>query len=112
MAKVYHWSSQSLDEWAKEYVARKSVKPDRHPTHYIEKGEGEPVILLRGFSYNLYIWNKNLDTLANRLKVYAFDLSGFGYSTREQINYGYPLYADHILRFMDTLNIERDSLVG
>ena len=81
-------------------------------THYIEKGEGEPVILLHGFFYYSYLWVENIDYLAERFKVYALDFWGFGYSTREPMDYGYQLFADQVLKFMDALGIERASLVG
>ncbi len=112
MAEFIPWNSQPLDEWAKKYSAGKFIKLDGYLTHYIEKGEGEPVILIHGFFYDSYMWNKNMDALAERFKVYALDLWGWGYSTREPMDYGYPLYADQLLKFMDALNIQKASLVG
>jgi len=112
MTEFIPWNSQPLDEWAKKYAAGKFIDLDGYSTHYIEKGEGEPVILIHGFLYNSYMWNNNIDALADRFKVYALDLWGFGYSTREPLDYGYPLYADQLLKFMDALNIQKASLVG
>jgi len=112
MAEFIPWNSQSLDEWAKKYAAGRFVNLDGYSTHYIEKGEGEPVILIHGFFYDSYMWNKNIDALADRFKVYALDLWGFGYSTRELMDYGYPLYADQLLKFMDALNVQKASLIG
>jgi pimeloyl-ACP methyl ester carboxylesterase len=112
MIESIPWNSQPLDEWARKYAAGKFIDLDGYSTHYIEKGEGEPVILIHGFLYNSYTWNNNIDALADRFKVYALDLWGFGYSTREPLDYGYPLYADQLLKFMDALNIQKASLVG
>jgi pimeloyl-ACP methyl ester carboxylesterase len=112
MAEFIPWNSQPLDEWAKKYATGKFITFDGHSTHYIEKGEGEPVILIHGFLYDSYLWNKNIDPLADTFKVYAIDLWGFGYSTREPLDYGYPLYADQLLKFMDTLDIQKASLIG
>jgi len=112
MAEFIPWNSQSLDEWAKKYAAGRFVNLDGYSTHYIEKGEGEPVILMHGFFYDSYMWDKNIDALADRFKVYALDLWGFGYSTRELMDYGYPLYADQLLKFMDALNVQKASLIG
>ncbi len=50
--------------------------------------------------------------LAERFKVYAMDLWGFGYSTREPLDYGYPLYTRQLLKFMDALEIPKASLIG
>lgn len=112
MAEFIAWNSQPLDEWAKKYAQGKFIDLDGYSTHYIEKGEGDPVILIHGFFYDSYVWNKNIDALAKKFKVYALDLFGFGYSTREPMDYGYPLYADQLLKFMDAINIQRASLVG
>jgi len=112
MAEFIPWNSQPMDEWAKKYAKGKFIKLDGYSTHYIEKGEGEPVILIHGFLYDSYMWNKNIDALADRFKVYAVDLWGFGYSTRDPMDYGYPLYANQLLKFMDTLDIQKASLIG
>lgn len=76
------------------------------------KGKGEPIILLHGYFYDSLQWSKNIDALAKRFKVYALDLWGFGYSTREMMDYSYQLYADQLLKFMDALNIDKASLIG
>ncbi len=112
MAEFIPWNSQPLDEWAKKYAKGKFIKLDGYSTHYIEKGEGEPVILIHGFLYDSYMWNKNIDVLADRFKVYAVDLWGFGYSTRDPMDYGYQLYTDQLLKFMDALDIQKASLIG
>ena len=112
MAEFIPWNSQLLDEWAKRFSTGTFIKLDGHITHYIEKGKGEPVILIHGFFYDSYMWNKNIDALAEKFKIYALDLWGCGYSTRKPMDYGHPLYADQLLKFMDALNIQKASLVG
>lgn len=112
MAGFIPWDSQPLEEWASEHAPGKFIELDGLSTHYIEKGSGEPVILLHGFFYDTYMWHKNVDALAESFKVYAFDLWGFGYSTRQPLDYGYPLYTRQLLRFMDALDIPRASLIG
>ena len=112
MSESIRWNSQPLAIWASKYAQGKFIDLDGHRTHYIEKGEGEPVLLLHGFFYDSYLWAANIDVLAENFKVYALDLWGFGYSTREPLNYGYQLYADQVLLFMDSLGIQSASLVG
>jgi pimeloyl-ACP methyl ester carboxylesterase len=112
MPEFIRWNSQPLDVWAGKYAQGKFVDLDGRSTHYIEKGKGEPIILLHGFFYDSYLWAANIDALAEHFKVYALDLWGCGYSTREPLDYGYQLYADQVLLFMDSLGIQRASLVG
>jgi len=106
------WDSRPLSEWCRKYAAGNFIDLDGHSTHYLEKGSGQPVILLHGFYFDSYMWHKNIDVLAERFKVYAMDLWGFGYSTREVMDYDYSLYAHQLLRFMEALDIDRASLVG
>ena len=112
MAGFIPWNSQPLDNWALKYAPGKFIELDGLSTHYIEKGSGEPVILLHGFFFDTYMWNKSIDVLAERYKVYAMDLWGFGYSTRKPLDYGYPLYTGQLLKFMEALDIQRASLIG
>ena len=112
MAGFIPWNSQPLDDWASKYAPGKFIELDELSTHYIEKGSGEPIILLHGFFFDTYMWNKNIDALAEKFKVYAIDLWGFGFSTREPLDYGYPLYTQQLLKFMDALEIPKASLIG
>jgi len=112
MAEFIPWDSQPLDAWADQHAQGNFIDLDGHQTHYLEQGAGEPVILIHGFLYDSYLWADNIAALAERFKVYALDLWGFGYSSREPLAYGYPLFAEQVLRFMDSLGIERASLVG
>jgi len=112
MSKFIRWNSQPLEVWASKYARGKFVDLDGRKTHYIEKGEGEPIILLHGFFYDSYLWAANIDVLAENFKVYALDLWGFGYSTRDPLNYDYQVYVNQVVQFMDSLGIQSASLVG
>jgi pimeloyl-ACP methyl ester carboxylesterase len=112
MSGFIPWNSQPLSEWADKYAPGKFIDLDGLSTHYIEKGSGEPIILLHGFFFDHNMWNASIDILAEKYKVYALDLWGFGYSTRKPLDYGYPLYTKQLLNFMDALNIQRASLIG
>lgn len=112
MANFIPWSSQPQEEWAAKYARGRFIDLDGLSTHYLEKGSGEPVILIHGFFFDTNMWNKSLDVLAEKHKVYAIDLWGYGYSTRKPLDYGYPLFAKQLLRFMDALDIQKASLIG
>lgn len=115
MTKV-KWESQSLDEWTKKHAKGKFVNLEGHKTHYLEQGDNQPdknpVILLHGFFYDSFMWASNIDTIAKTHKVYAPELWGFGYSTRQLMDYSYELYAKQLLLFMDELGIQQASLIG
>jgi len=60
------------------------VTVDGVTLHYIEKGEGPPVVLLHGNVVTAEDFRTSgvLDQLAKRHRVFAFDRPGFGYSDR------------------------------
>jgi pimeloyl-ACP methyl ester carboxylesterase len=112
MGKFIPWNSQPIQEWTKKYAPGKLINLNGYQTHYLKSGEGEPVILLHGFGSDSYTWHNNINAFAARFKVYAIDLWGCGYSTREPLDYGYPLYVNQLRCFMDALGIEKASLIG
>ena len=112
MSGFVPWNSQPLDEWSSKHAPGKFIELDGLSTHYIEKGSGEPVILLHGFFFDHNMWNASIDVLAEKYKVYAMDLWGFGHSTRQPLDYGYPLYTKQLHKFMDALDIQKASLIG
>lgn len=46
--------------------------------HHIQRGAGQPVVLLHGFCENLHIWDPVIDKLADSAHVIAIDLPGSG----------------------------------
>jgi pimeloyl-ACP methyl ester carboxylesterase len=59
------------------------------------------------------MWKKNIDALAEKFKVYAIDLLGWGYSERlKEKEYSFERYGKQIVGFMDALNIKKATLAG
>jgi pimeloyl-ACP methyl ester carboxylesterase len=112
MDRFVPWNSQSLDAWAKSHAEGSFIDLEGRRTHFIERGQGRPIVLIHGFNLDLHTWIKNLDALAARFNVFAPDLWGQGYSTREPLDYGYDLFERQLLLFVDALNLEKASLVG
>lgn len=48
--------------------------------HYLEMGEGQPLILLHGLGGSHHDWSENLPAFAEDYKVYVIDIPGFGSS--------------------------------
>lgn len=48
--------------------------------HYIEQGQGRPLVLLHGIGMSHNAWNAVIPLLARHRRVIAFDLPGFGRS--------------------------------
>ena len=112
MSDFIPWNSQPLEEWSNKYAKGAFIDLAGRKTHYLEKGAGPALILIHGFNYDSYTWVKNIDALAAEFKVYALDLWGLGYSTRDPLDYSYALYVEQLELFMDALNIDKASLAG
>jgi len=112
MRKFIPWDSQPLETWSENHAPGRIVDLDGRRTHYVEAGQGPPVILIHGFNHDLNTWNANIDAFSRCFKVYAVDLWGSGFSTRTPMDYGFPLFAEQIRSFMDYLDIPRAHLVG
>jgi 2-hydroxy-6-oxo-octa-2,4-dienoate hydrolase len=58
-------------------------------------------------------WRRVLPALADRWRVYAPDMAGFGYTERrDDLVYDIKLWVKHLIAFMDALGITRAHLVG
>ena len=106
------WNSRPLDEWRQIYAKGEFLSLGGRSTHYLEKGKGDPIILIHGFNMDLNTWMFNIDALAEHHRVLALDLWGLGYSSREFMDYGYALYVDQLLAFMQALDLQKASLIG
>lgn len=78
-----------------------------------EVGRGSPVVLVHGLARRLEDWVPLADSLALDHRVIAFDLRGFGQSTRfrEPRSFGAEM-ADDVVRLLDHLRLPRAHLVG
>jgi pimeloyl-ACP methyl ester carboxylesterase len=106
------WDSQPLEQWAERHAEGRIIDLKGRSTHFVEKGEGPPVILIHGFNFDLNTWIANIDAVAEHFRVFAVDLWGAGYSTRQELDYGFALFGEQILLFMDAMGIQRAHLVG
>jgi pimeloyl-ACP methyl ester carboxylesterase len=103
----------TYEEACKFFSKGKFVTVEGRKVHYLEKGNGTPVILIHGFPFHTVMWKKNIDALAEKFKVYAIDLWGFGYSERlKPMEYSFDLYGKQIMGFMEALHIKKATLVG
>lgn len=112
MTRFIPWNSRSLDDWRQRYAPGHIISLNGRSTHYLERGEGEPIILIHGFNMDMNTWLYNIHALAEHFKVYALDLWGLGYSTREPLDYGYDLYSEQLRLFMEAKDIEQATLIG
>lgn len=79
---------------------------------YIEKGQGEPLILLHGNGENCDYFAGQTDAFARRFHVYALDTRGHGKTPRGNAPFTIRQFADDLLAFMDAHGIDKAHLLG
>lgn len=79
---------------------------------YIEKGQGEPFILLHGNGENCGYFQGQMDVFSKRYHVYAIDTRGHGRTPRGDKPFTIRQFAEDLLGFMDDHQIEKAHLLG
>lgn len=92
------------------------VKVNGIRTHYVEAGEGDPVVLVHGAGPGAFGWSgwrQTIPALAKHYKVYALDTLGFGYTDKPtNIVYSDQACVDHLAGFIDALCIDKVNIGG
>lgn len=85
-------------------------------TNYHDLGTGDPVVLLHGSGPGVTAWANwrlTIPPLAERFRVVAPDVTGFGY-TQKTIDDRYDMarWLDHLTGFLDAVGLDKVSVVG
>jgi pimeloyl-ACP methyl ester carboxylesterase len=80
--------------------------------HYLEAGDGPPVVLLHGFPETSFAWRHQIPELARHYRVIAPDLRGYGETDKPAGGYDKRTMARDLLELLRTLGIGRIALVG
>ena len=79
---------------------------------FIEKGQGEALILLHGNGENCDYFQGQTDEFARFFHVYAIDTRGHGKTPRGNAPFTIRQFADDLLDFMDAHQIGKAHLLG
>ncbi|WP_433503169.1 alpha/beta fold hydrolase [Pseudonocardia halophobica] len=97
-------------------VAVRGLTAEPIDTHYLDAGQGDPVVLLHGSGPGVSAWanwQHTIPGLSREFRVLAPDTVGYGATSRpDDVVYSLRTWSDHILGFLDALGLEQVSLVG
>lgn len=79
--------------------------------HYVERGEGEPIIFIHGNPTSSYLWRNVIPHISPAGRAIALDLIGFGKSDKPGIGYTYQEHYAYVEGFIDALNLENITFV-
>ncbi len=92
-------------EWS---FAPRFVETGEGYLHYIDEGEGPPVVLVHGTPTWSFEWRHVIGPLAKHHRVVAIDHLGFGYSDRPRLaSYTPEAHARRFEHAMDALGVQR-----
>lgn len=79
--------------------------------HYVEEGEGVPVVLVHGHSLDCSMWEPQMRLLSRFFRVIAYDVRGYGRSSAQREGEQFTHAAD-LVTLLDSLGIRRAHVVG
>jgi pimeloyl-ACP methyl ester carboxylesterase len=80
--------------------------------NYELHGEGEPLVLIMGFTGSLEGWRPLVPAFAREYRVLIFDNRGAGLTDKPAGPYSIPMMADDAAGLMDALGIESANVYG
>lgn len=93
-----------------------SIKTGNYNTNYHDLGEGEVVLFIHGSGPGVSAyanWRLAMPVLAEKFRVIAPDMAGFGYTDRvEGATYNMNVWVQQAIDLMDALNIKKFNIVG
>lgn len=80
--------------------------------YYQVKGEGNPIVLVHGWSADHTSFEPTFESLSEKYKVVSYDLRGHGSSDKPQYGYTLNRFAKDLEELMESLDLKDITLVG
>jgi haloalkane dehalogenase len=79
--------------------------------HYIDEGEGDPILFLHGNPMSNYLWRNIVPYMNNQGRAIAPDLIGMGKSSKPDIEYGFENTFRYLDDFIEKLSLKNITLI-
>lgn len=80
--------------------------------HYLDEGEGEPIILLHGVPTSSYLWRDVIPELSTQGRVIVPDLINFGLSDKTEEPLNFVEHGELISELIADLELENVTIIG
>jgi len=88
------------------------IKINNEKIRYVQKGEGQDVLLIHGTPGCLEDWDLIIDNLSEKYRVTAFDRLGNGYTTSNHYKYTLKENAAVVHQLIDLLELQNIVVIG
>ena len=97
-----------------QYGVDKFVVVEGYNIHYVEAGEGDPILLIPGAFSTYRHWNRIIPHLFKHYKLLCIDYLGVGDSDKPRSGFGYTIeeQADLIVKMIEALQISKVQILG
>jgi haloalkane dehalogenase len=79
--------------------------------HYVDEGEGKPILFIHGNPTSSYLWRNIIPYLEPHGRAVAVDLIGMGLSDKPDIDYRFVDHAKYLEAFIEKLGLNNVTLV-
>ena len=79
--------------------------------HWVECGEGEPIVFLHGIPESWFEWHHAMAAFAATNRCIAVDLKGYGQSEKKPGDYRHEAAAEQLLLALDAMGVDRFTVV-
>ena len=112
MEKTKAYNTESKPAAAFPFESR-YVEVEGYRIHYIEEGQGDPVLFIHGNPTSSYLWRNILPKVARETgkRGIALDLLGFGRSDKPDVDYDLRLHERILEGFIEKLGLRNLVLV-
>jgi haloalkane dehalogenase len=87
------------------------VEVEGSKMHYMDEGEGDPILFLHGNPTSSYLWRNIIPHVTSVGRAIAPDLIGMGKSDKPDIEYSFFDHVKYVEGFIETLGLENITFV-
>lgn len=88
------------------------VTVDGMKLHYVEAGQGSPVLLYHGLASAVFTWRDNMAALSSNHRVFAFDALGHGDPDKPDVGYNPWDVANIMGKAAEKLGLKNAAVIG
>ncbi|WP_431125939.1 alpha/beta fold hydrolase [Flagellimonas flava] len=89
-----------------------TIKVNGIEIHYEVYGNGEPLLLLHGWTQSSKFWSDYIAIFAQHFEVYALDLRGHGKSSQLTSDFTIKKASEDVLALLDVLKLQKVHAIG
>jgi pimeloyl-ACP methyl ester carboxylesterase len=80
--------------------------------YYTDQGQGDPIVLIHGWTMNHKVFQHNVDVLGRTNRVITLDIRGHGHSGKQEMNWTLEQAATDLETLLNHLDLSSVTLVG